>query len=181
MLGAARGAGLLLVALLSAVVLLPVGTPAAAAEVPSVSSAGPAAAAVSSAAQASSSAARVGWAPLAASSAARVGWAPLAASSGSLTAAPVPSAPVPSAPVPSAVVPSAQVPSARGLPGARSSRDLGLAVLLAAVLLAGVASLLVRVLLAEPRHPVPGAALSAGVRRDRPVPGPELSDPAARL
>ena len=155
--GAARGAGALLVSVLSAVVLLPVGTSLA--EAPAVPS-GSATAPLTSPAPPGRRVATIGAAAAPTSSSSSAG--------GAARAATPATAPEP-------------VPSARRLPGAPSSRDLGLVVLLAVVLLAGVASLLVRVLLAEPRPPAPGTAPHGAGRPDRPVPGPELSDPAARL
>ena len=84
-----------------------------------------------------------------------VGAPPAAAPAPAVTSAPVASAPVTSAPVapaPGPVVPApVAAPAVPGpLPGQRSDRALGLAVAVAGVLLAGTASLLLRLLLALP-------------------------------
>ena len=64
--------------------------------------------------------------------------------------APTPAGPSPRAAGPPQVSPTARLAVAGDLPGSGSPRGLGLPAVLAAVLVLGVASLLVRVLLAEP-------------------------------
>ena len=64
--------------------------------------------------------------------------------------APTPAGPSPRAAGPPQVSPTARLAVAGDLPGPGSPRGLGLPAVLAAVLVLGVASLLVRVLLAEP-------------------------------
>ena len=64
--------------------------------------------------------------------------------------APTPAGPSPRAAGPPQVSPPARLAVAGNLPGPGSPRGLGLPAVLAAVLVLGVASLLVRVLLAEP-------------------------------
>jgi plastocyanin len=83
------------------------------------------------------------------------GAAPTASPSAAAAAVPT-AGPAPAAPTPAAVA----APAVPGpLPGPPSSRDLGLAVAVAAVLIAGVASLLLRLLLALPVLSDPGARL----------------------
>ena len=67
-----------------------------------------------------------------------------------LVLAPTPAGPSPRAAGPPQVSPTARLAVAGDLPGPGSPRGLGLPAVLAAVLVLGVASLLVRVLLAEP-------------------------------